>query len=161
MVKRPVDQTQKGTLYGVGVHVQSGHSGGGGDRKVGVELTRALAFTPHNHIYIYILMSFTAAGFRPLPSQVYIYNIYIYPFCFIFMFVLLIRNLHETTISSLRIIPICLKGQMSSAPHVCFSRGVGPVEFWMLEPVSWLPKLHVCQHWLLPELWCPMEAKFQ
>ena len=27
MVKRPVDQTQKGTPYGVGVHVQDTHSG--------------------------------------------------------------------------------------------------------------------------------------
>ena len=53
MVKRPVDQTQKGTPYGVGVHVQSGHSGGGGDRKRGGELSRALAFTPNNHIYIF------------------------------------------------------------------------------------------------------------
>jgi len=26
-------------------------------------------------------------------------------------------------------------GESSSLPHVCFSRGVGPVEFWMLEPV--------------------------
>ena len=25
MVKRPVDQTQKGTPYGVGIHVQNGH----------------------------------------------------------------------------------------------------------------------------------------
>ena len=65
MVKRPVDPTQKGTPYGVGVHVLNGHSGGGGDKKGGVELTRALAFTPHNH-----LISFTVAGFRPLPSQI-------------------------------------------------------------------------------------------
>jgi len=26
-------------------------------------------------------------------------------------------------------------GEASVAPHVCFSRGVGPVDFWMLEPV--------------------------
>ena len=52
-VKRPVDQTQKGTKYGVGVHVQNGHSGGGGDRKRGGELTRVLAFTPDNHIDIF------------------------------------------------------------------------------------------------------------
>ena len=32
-----------GTPYGGGVHVQNGHSGGGGDRKRGGELTRALA----------------------------------------------------------------------------------------------------------------------
>ena len=52
MVKRPVDQTQKGTPYGVGVHVQAGHSGGG-DRKRGGELTRAFAITPHSHIDIF------------------------------------------------------------------------------------------------------------
>ena len=52
MVKRPADQTQKGAPCGVGVHVQNGHSGGGGDRKE-VELTRALAFTLHNHIDIF------------------------------------------------------------------------------------------------------------
>ena len=28
IIKRPVDQTQKGTPYGVRVHVQNGHSGG-------------------------------------------------------------------------------------------------------------------------------------
>ena len=53
MVKRPVDQTQKGTPYGVGVHVQNGLGGGGGDRKRGGELTRALAFTRHNHIDVF------------------------------------------------------------------------------------------------------------
>ena len=36
MVKRPVDQTQTGAPYGVGVH----------DRKRGGELTRAIAFAP-------------------------------------------------------------------------------------------------------------------
>ncbi len=29
-----------------------------------------------------------------------------------------------------------IPGESSSLPHVCFSRGVGPVEFWMLEPVT-------------------------
>ena len=53
MVKRSVDQTRKGTPYGVGVHVQNGHSGGGGDRKRGGELTRVIAFTPDNHIDIF------------------------------------------------------------------------------------------------------------
>ena len=68
-VKRPVDQTQKGTKYGVGVHVQNGHSGGGGDRKRGGELTRVLAFTPDNHIDIFY------GGWLSSPpfSGVYIY----------------------------------------------------------------------------------------
>ena len=57
MLKRPVDQTQKGIPYGVEAHVQDRHSGGGCDRKRGGELT--------DHIDI-----FTVAGFRPLPSQV-------------------------------------------------------------------------------------------
>ena len=65
MVKRPVDQTQKGTPYGVGVHVQNGHSGGGGDRKRGGELTRAFSFTLHNHIGI-----FYGGWLSPPPSQV-------------------------------------------------------------------------------------------
>ena len=45
MVKRPVDQTQKGTPYGVAVHAQDRHSG---DviGKEGGELTTDLAFTP-------------------------------------------------------------------------------------------------------------------
>ena len=38
MVKRPSSQTQKGTPYGVGVHVEDWHSGGGCDRKRGGEL---------------------------------------------------------------------------------------------------------------------------
>ena len=35
MVKRPSSQTQEGTPYGVGVHVEDRHSGGGRDRKRG------------------------------------------------------------------------------------------------------------------------------
>ena len=55
----------KGTPYGVGVHV---HSGGGGDRKSGGSSPGFSHSLP-----ITILISFTVAGFRPLPSQVYIY----------------------------------------------------------------------------------------
>ena len=40
MVKRPVQRTQSGSPYGVGVHVEDRHSGGGCDRKRGGELTR-------------------------------------------------------------------------------------------------------------------------
>ena len=36
MVKRPVDQMQKGPAYGVGVHAQDRRSGGGCDRKRGI-----------------------------------------------------------------------------------------------------------------------------
>ena len=39
MVKMHINQTWKGTPYGVGVHVEE-HSGGGRDSKRGVELTR-------------------------------------------------------------------------------------------------------------------------
>ena len=37
MVKRPVNQKQQGTPYGVGVHVEERHRGGGCDRKRGGE----------------------------------------------------------------------------------------------------------------------------
>ena len=74
MVTRPVDQTQKGTPCGVGVHVQNGHSGGGGDRKRGGELTRALPFTPHNHIDIFYDGWLSSP---PFSGTVYIY-IYLY-----------------------------------------------------------------------------------
>ena len=68
MVKRPVDQMQKGTPYAVGVHVQSGYSG---EEVIGKEAgsSPGLSHSPR----ITILISFTVAGFRPLPSQVYIY----------------------------------------------------------------------------------------
>ena len=68
MVKRPVDQTQKGTPYGVGVHVQNGHRG---EEVIGKEVgsSPGLSRSPP----ITILISFTVAGFRPLPSQVYMY----------------------------------------------------------------------------------------
>ena len=56
--KRPVDQTQEGTLYGVGVH-QDRHSGGGCEP--------GISHSPP----MTILISFTVAGFLSLPSQVY------------------------------------------------------------------------------------------
>ena len=40
MVKRPVNQTQKGTSGGVGVHMEDKHSGGGRDRRRCGEVTR-------------------------------------------------------------------------------------------------------------------------
>ena len=61
------------SAYGVGVHLQDRHSGGGCDRKRGGEPTRDLAFTP-----LTTLISFTAACFRLLQSQVYTVYIYIY-----------------------------------------------------------------------------------
>ena len=39
MVKRPVNQKQKGAPYGVGVHGEERHRGAGCDRKRGGELT--------------------------------------------------------------------------------------------------------------------------
>ena len=69
VVKRSVDQTQKGTPYGVGVHVQDRHSGGGCDRKRGGELTRDLALTPRDHIDIFYRGWLSSPPF----SGIYIY----------------------------------------------------------------------------------------
>ena len=70
VVKRSVDQTQKGTPYGVGVHVQDRHSGGGCDRKRGGELTRDLALTPRDHIDIFYRGWLSSPPF----SGIYIYT---------------------------------------------------------------------------------------
>ena len=77
MVKRPVDRTQKGTPYGVGVHVA-------GEEVIGKEVGSSPGL-PHSPP-IAILIYFTVAGFRLLSppfSGVYIYIIYIYIFIFI------------------------------------------------------------------------------
>ena len=57
-MKRPDDQTQKGTPYGVGGHVEDRGSGGGCDRKRGGKLIKG-GLTPHDHIDIFY------GGFRP------------------------------------------------------------------------------------------------
>ena len=71
---RPSSQTQKGTPYGVGVGVHVDETGIAEKDVIGKEVgevgnSGGISHSPP----LTILMCFTVAGFRPLPSQVYIY----------------------------------------------------------------------------------------
>ena len=76
-MKRPVDHTQKGTPYGVGVHVQDRHSGIVLEDVIGKEV----GSNPHDHIDIFYGGWLSSSPF----SGIYIIHvyIYIYKFCFL------------------------------------------------------------------------------
>lgn len=45
------------------------------------------------------------------------------------------QSTHSAAVVPAQMYAVLVPPGENLAPHVCFSRGVGPVEFWMLEPV--------------------------